>query len=318
MTDIFKLAAVAALAFTLVLSCKKDEAAPADIPSEQPVDPATVPTTVAEPDSYVVAITDFTTTRGTLKIGGKLYMPKALVGKKPAIVMCHGLFGNYVQMEPYARAAAAMGIASVCFDFCGGPAGKSLSDGDVARDNSVLTEVEDVMAVYNAISIRDDIDPSRIVVMGMSQGGLVSALFAAKYPEKVKALGLLFPAFNLPDCVRFAVDTFFCEDPTKVPEGGVGIAVGKSNFTFSKKYVVDAYGLEPYKLIGNYTGNVEILHGTADFIVPVKFSEDAVTIYKDVHLDDLDGQGHLFNKEGVEQAIGILQKWFPKVLPTVQ
>lgn len=314
MTYYFKLAAVAALSCLLVLSCKKDEATPADVPSEQPVDPATVPTSVAEPDTYPVCRTDFSTHKGSLKIGGIIYAPKDLVGKKPAIIMCHGLFGRYLQMDPYANAAASMGIVSVCFDFCGGPAGESLSDGSVDKDNSVLTEVEDVMAVYNALSSMDDIDPSRIMVMGMSQGGLVSALFAAQNPSLVKALGLLFPAFNLPDCVRFAVDTFYCGDPGNVPEGGVGIDFGSANFTFSKKYVVDAYGLEPFKLIGEYPGNVSIIHGTADFIVPIKYSEDAVKIYKDSKLDVLEGQGHLFNKDGVDKAIVILQKWFPTVL----
>lgn len=294
----FRILAAVLLAGTLVFSCKKD-----------------VPVTkVAAPDTYDVSIVEFSTTRGSFHIGGKLYMPRGLEGRKPAVIMCHGLFGSFINMEPYAKAAAKMGIVAVCFDFCGGPPGQSLSDGDIAKDNSVLTELEDVTAAYDALASRPDVDPSRIVVMGESQGGLVSALFAAKYPSRVKALGLFYPAFNLPDYVRTAVDTFFGGDPDKVPEEGLGIKLGDNNFTFSRKYVLDAYDIEPYKVIGNYTGTVSILHGDKDIVVPIEYTYEALKIYKDANLDIIPGQGHIFDQSGIGQATTILQNWFPKVL----
>lgn len=232
-----KWAVTALLAGALAFSCQKN-------------------TPVAAPDTYEVAVMDFSTTRGTFHIGGKRYIPYGLEGRKPAVILCHGLFASYIKMEPYAKAAARMGIMAVCFDFCGGPAGESLSDGDIAKDNSVLTEIEDVKAVYDAISSRADVDPSRILVIGASQGGLVSALFAAQYPSQVKALGLFFPAFNLPEYVRTAVDGLFDGDVNNVPEDGVGINLGTVNYTFSKKYVQDAYDIQPYEVIGNYKGPV--------------------------------------------------------------
>lgn len=290
-------AAAAVLACTLAFSCTKDNT-----------------TSVAEPDTYQLSVTDFSTTRGSFHIGGKLYMPQGLEGRKPAIILCHGLFGSHLKVEPYAKAAARMGIVAVCFDFVGGPAGSSLSDGDIAKDNSVLTELEDVTAVYDAMASRADVDPSRIVVMGASQGGLVSALFAAKYPSRVKALGLFFPAFNLPEYVRTAVDTFFDGDPHNVPEDGLGVNLSLVKYTFSQKYVIDAYDIDAYAVIGNYKGTVNIIHGDEDIIVPMEYTQKAMNIYQDVHLDVIHGQGHDFDDDGIKQATAILQKWFPKVL----
>ena len=292
-----KWAVLSLLAATLTFSCKKDN-----------------PTPVAAPDTYEVSVVDFSTTKGTSRIGGKLYMPYGLEGRKPAVILCHGLFASYVKMEPYAKAAAKMGIMAVCFDFCGGSPGESLSDGDIAKDNSVLTEVEDVTAVYDAIASRADVDPSRIVVMGASQGGLVSALFAAKYPSRVKALGLFFPAFNIPEYVRTAVNTLFDGDLDNIPEEGVGLNLGVVKYTFSKRYVRDAYDIQPYEVIDNYKGPVHIIHGDEDLIVPIEYTHEAMKTYQNVRLDVIKDQGHNFDDRGIREATAVLQKWFPTVL----
>ena len=296
------MAAAGLLACALTLSCKKD----------------TPTTKVADPGTYQAAELDFSTTRGTFHIGGKLFMPYGLEGRKPAVILNHGLFASHVKMEPYAKAAAQMGIIAVCCDFVGGPAGESLSDGDIEKDNSVLTEIEDVKAIYDAIAARADVDPSRIVVIGASQGGLVSALFAAQYPSLVKALGLFFPAFNLPEYVRIGVDDVF-GGMDNVPEEGVGIKtfrldLGDVNYTFSKRYIKDAYGIKPEELIGNYKGPVQIIHGDEDIVVPIEYTHEAMKIYQNAHLDIIPGQGHTFDQTGISKATVILQNWFPKVL----
>ena len=141
------------------------------VPEPDPDDPGT-PELPKPP--YDVEQTDFATYRDGLKIGGYVYTPRDLPGKKPAVILCTGLDGTWADTEPYAKAATTMGLVSCCFDFCGGPAGASLSDGDKAN-NSVLTEIEDLGAVYNAIAERADVDPGKIFLMGGSQGGLVSA-----------------------------------------------------------------------------------------------------------------------------------------------
>ena len=278
----------AILLCVLAFSCKKDEQEP------------------PKPVTYEVEVTDFSTMRGSLKIGGKLYMPKGLEGKKPAVIRCHGLTGSYKDTEVYAKAAAKTGVVACCFDFCGGHEGSSLSDGDRVHD-SVLTEVEDLSAVYDAMANRPDIDPSRIMVMGGSQGGLVAALYAAENPSKPLALGLLFPAFNIPSLVRTFTFLYGGLD-------NIGDTVTLMGFTVWRQYAVDAYNIFPYKVIGAYEGPVIIIHGTKDILVPLSNSEDAVKEYKDATLIVLEDQPHGFDKEGQDKAIEYLLGFIDEVL----
>ena len=280
------------LSFGLLLSCSKE-----DQPQQA----------LEEPVIYAVSVSDFSTTRGDLKIGGKLYMPKGLEGKKPAVICCHGLTGSYRDTEIYAQAAATKGVVACSFDFCGGHEGKSLSDGDRAHD-SILTEVEDLAAVYAEIAARPDIDPSKIMVMGGSQGGLVAALYAARNPAGVKALGLLFPAFNIPDLVRFFT-IFEFGGLKKIPE-----SVTVFGFTVWQQYVFDAYKLYPYSDIGIYTGPVLIVQGDKDELVPLFYANRAHELYNDSTLYVLEGQGHGFDADGKAQAIEYLNSFIDDVL----
>jgi len=284
-----RLISVLALGLVLFGGCRKpavpEEPEPVEVIPEEPAEPVDPPKP-KEPVVYEVVETDFSAVRDTLHIGGKLFFPKGLEGRKPVVICCHGLSGDISDTVPYGQAAATMGFVACCFDFCGGPRGYSLSDGERA-DNTLLTEVADLAAVYEELSLRADIDSTRMVVMGGSQGGLVAALYAAEHPGKPKALGLLFPAFNIPDLVRLY---------TILMHGG-------------RKYAVEAYGLYPLKMIGAYEGPVLILHGDKDELVPLYYSQEALKEYKDAELIVLEGQKHGFDLNGRQLAIGYLKEF---------
>ena len=273
------------------------------VPEPEPDDPGT-PELPKPP--YDVEQTDFATYRDGLKIGGYIYTPRDLPGKKPAVILCTGLDGTWADTEPYAKAATTMGLVSCCFDFCGGPAGASLSDGDKAN-NSVLTEIEDLGAVFSAIASREDVDPGKIFLMGGSQGGLVTALYAADHPADVLALGLMFPAFNLPDLVRQYL----------APFGGPAIVTSPITYgghTFYPKYLSDIYDLYPFDVIGNYEGPVIIMHGDQDTLVPLSTSEDALSKYKDATLCIIRNQGHGFDEDGTALAIERMEEFLKEQL----
>ncbi len=264
--------------------------------------------TPQEPITYEVKVEEFNTTREGLHIGGKIYLPEGRKGQGPAAIFCHGLFGSRKEQEVYARCAARVGIIAVAFDFCGGPAKGSLSDGTPA-DNSVLTEIEDLKAVYMAITARPDVDPSRIIVSGNSQGGLVASLFAVRNPGRVMALNLLYPAFNLPDMVRTALDVLYDGDIDKMPE-----SLGVGNYSFSQKYVRDAMDLYPFEEIRKFAGPVEILQGDLDPFVTPETSEKAAAIFPNANLIVLKDQGHPFDLKGRKEASEYLETWFREII----
>ena len=49
-----------------------------------------------------------------------------------------------------------------------------------------------------------------------------------------------------------------------------------------------------YDVIGNYKGDVLILHGDRDGIVPLRYSERAVDVYENAELVVMEGQNHGF------------------------
>lgn len=286
---------------TILVGCEKSQ-----VYSSSPKDPQTpeTPEPPKEPEiTYTVVRSAFSTTRDDLKVGGYVYTPEELDGKKPAMIFCTGLDATYEATEPYAIEMTKRGFVSCCFDFCGGPdeESTSLSDGSKA-DNTISTELLDLEAVLNAVSAREDVDPDNIILLGGSQGGLVAALYAAQNPSAFKALGLLFPAFNLPDLIREGVhDKIGDVDVSTIPD--FLFPITSQGHKFYKKYIVDIVTIYPFDVIGAYKGPVLLIHGALDPLVPVYVSERAVETYDDVTYHVIADQGHGFDAEGTAQAI---------------
>ena len=51
----------------------------------------------------------------------------------------------------------------------------------------------------------------------------------------------------------------------------------------------------PFDIIGNYKGNVLIVHGTDDKVVPVDYSKRAQQTYQHAELKIIEKAGHGFN-----------------------
>ena len=253
--------------------------------------------------------------RDNLLIGGYVYTMEGFEGKRPAIIFCTGLDASYAATEPYAIAAADLGYISCCFDFCGGLDNNMTSlSGGKKPDKSVLTVLLDLDAVYKVISAREDVDPDNVIVMGGSQGGLVAALYAARHPSDVRALGLLFPAFNLPDLVRNGVrDKIGDVNLNLIPD--VFFPQEFEGHKFYKKYLVDAMTLYPFEEIDAFKGPVLIIHGDTDTIVPYSVSEQAAEIYDTAQYYLIPGQGHGFDAAGTAKAIEYLEDFLSDLIP---
>lgn len=220
-------------------------------------------------------------------IYGELAIPEA-EGPLPLVILCHGFGGNLQGNQDYADYFLSQGLATFNFDFCGGGFG-SRSD-DTMLEMSVLTEARDLNAILDHFS--EDARFSKIFLWGSSQGGFVSAYTAAQRPQDVDAVVLEFPAFVLQDDARARA----AEDGS-FPETSKLMTV-----TIGRIYSEDAVSFDIYDVIGAYTGDVLILHGDRDSIVPLKYSQRALDVYASAELIVMPGQNHGFMGAARQEA----------------
>ena len=215
------------------------------------------------------------------RIYGTLYRYET-DGRQPVLVLCHGYGGDGRWEGGFARYFAENGFAAYAFDFIGGGNG-SRSEGSPS-EMSVLTEERDLYAVIDGIREQPFADPARICLWGESQGGFVASLAAAGRPEQIAALIALFPAYVLQDDSRKRAP-----DPAAIPErmDVMGMELGAV-------YHRDALSFDVYDRLPLYPGPVLLMHGTADTLVPIAYSERAAKTFPCARLVPFPGAGHGF------------------------
>lgn len=224
------------------------------------------------------------------RIYGVAYIPDTEKTKVPLVICAHGLGGSYHTNMAYAEQLASHGIAAYCFDFRGG--GGTMSDGDTT-EMSVMTEVSDLEAILKAAAGWDFVDTDKMVLLGTSQGGITSAIAAARHTDEVSGLVLLYPAFLVSDAIHEQFDSL--ED---VPD------TYRFNWiTAGRPYAEDMWDYDVYEEIGNYTEKVLLMHGSADSIVPISYSERAAEVYENVDYYVIDGAGHGFSGGAFDEAV---------------
>lgn len=236
--------------------------------------------------SYTVS--EVPSSRGELKIYGKLYVPKDIEDKMPAVILSHSANLNADAMNLYATGFAERGFLAYAFDFCGA-CSKSRSDGNT-DDMTLFTEIEDLKAVLSAVCAMDNVDTENIYLFGSSQGGLVTALTAEECEETVKGEILLYPAFNIPELVS-----------QSSMWGGLADLFGGG---YSQAFSDTLKDYDVYEHIGNFSKSVLIIHGSSDFIVKTSYSERAAALYENCTLKIIEGANHGFNSENISSFFG--------------
>ena len=220
-----------------------------------------------------------------LRVGdiyGMLYRPTGLKRRLPTVILSHGYAGNTANCTPYAERFAAHGFACYVFDFHGGgPASRSPGQ---MTEMSVLTEAADLDAVLSRVRELHCVDASRMFLWGESQGGFVSAYVAGRRPEAVRGLILFYPAFVLQDAIRAQYP-----NPADIPE----TAFVMDNW-IGAVYARDALSFDIYEVMRGYRGDVLIVHGDADALVPLSYSERARDVYASAELRVIPGAPHGF------------------------
>ena len=218
-----------------------------------------------------------------MNIYGSLYLPDR-DDSAPAIILSHSAGLNADSMVSYAERFASMGFVSAIFDFCGGSP-SSRSDLE-PEDMTIFTEEADLAAVYDVVSGLEMVDESSIFLFGSSQGGLVSSIFASQNPALVRGMILFYPAFNIPEMIT---SMYAGQEIPDIIDSGFVVA--------GHDYIETMIDFDIYSLIAEYPNPVQIVAGSADFIVPTSYQERAAATFPDAQLGIIEGATHGFNSE---------------------
>lgn len=243
---------------------------------------------------------EFYTRNGEKQIYGVLYRPQGANEKYPAVIFSHGFDGNYQVGAQYADALAAKGYVVYCFDFCGGST-YSRSDGS-PLEMSIFTEQSDLEAVLHTMQQQPFVDEQNIFLMGTSQGGAVSAITAAANPDAIRGAVLLYPAFNL---VENTQERF--QSAENIPDTYFQLWM-----TVGRAYAEPLMDYDIYSAAAAYPKDVLLLHGDADTIVPLSYSQKALDYYTSARLEVLPGAGHGFYGQDAEQAVAWMLEYLNK------
>ncbi|MCI9553176.1 MAG: alpha/beta hydrolase [Acutalibacter sp.] len=248
--------------------------------------------------------TKFSCQRNGLIIQGTEYRPKG--SGLPIAIVSHGFMANQATVKHYAQFLAKMGYAAFCFDFCGGCAVLGKSQGKTTK-MSVQTEVCDLLAVIEYTRTASYTGAARVLLMGCSQGGLVSALTAAKLKKQVESLVLFYPAFCIPDDARKGKMMWARFDPKNIPD-----TLRCGPMKLGRCYVADVIQMDPFAEIKGYEGDVLIVHGSSDKIVNIRYAQQAAQAYKAEPINRktvfhvIEGAGHGFSKRHDRAAMEYL------------
>lgn len=243
-----------------------------------------------EAHTFTVSALDFM--RDSLTVSGWVWRPGDVDGIVPVIVMSHGYGGTYADCEAYATELVVRGYACYAFDFCGGSE-SSESDGSL-EDMSIFTEELDLKAVVDSMLLQDFVDTDELILFGIGQGGLVSAMVAADEADLFTGLVLLSPAFNIPSTASELISLL---------DGDLPEYYDYLGYRFYLAYYSELGSYDPYDEIGSFTGDVLIFHGDEDEVVDISWSEAAVECYTSAELYSLSGQGHNYDSSTVSEVI---------------
>lgn len=233
-------------------------------------------------DSVVNVPQELWIKNGERNIYGLLSHSKDFQKKHPIAIIAHGFNGTHHFGRNYFEMLNGLGYSCYTFDF---PCGSLNSRSDRNTMNmSILDEQSDLEAIVRYFKTQSWVDTSRIVLIGESQGGLVSALTAASLKDEISELVLVFPAFCIPDNWR-----------THYPKiENIPDTTHLWNVPMGRRFFAEIHDMNVFDRIGNFPNPVLVIQGDADRIVSLEDSRRAVKLYRKARLHVIPKAGHGF------------------------
>lgn len=192
---------------------------------------------------------------------------------------------------------AARGYAAIAADY------ERRIDGEYQRTLFAWRSPANATAIVDVVDRYPFVDPSRIAVLGFSQGGVFSLLIAAYAPERIRAVVSYYPVTDFP---RW----FALEDASPGRRFGFVFvrwyfrresgAISEAQF---EEYLV---GASPYYVADRIRAPVLLVHGADDTTAPVdesiRMAVRLAALGEPVDLLVVPDAVHIFNFRQQEQA----------------
>ena len=235
--------------------------------------------------------------RGDRHIKGILMTPEHTTEKQPVVIISHGFNGTHHVGHAYQRTLLDMGCQVLAFDYpC--VSLKSSSDNNT-MNMSIKDQIADLRTVMKYAKKLPHADAKRIILIGESQGGFVSALTTAEVGKEVSALVLVFPALCIPNdwnkrypSLEAIPDTTYL---WRVPIG--------------KRFFKELRHINAFDKMKNYKKPVLIIQGDKDRVVSIEDAQRATLLYPHAQLHIIKGAGHGFKAKEQEEAQRVLKKF---------
>ncbi len=182
----------------------------------------------------------------------------------PVIVICHGFVGNRIGADRLfvktARALSKQGYMVLRFDY----AGCGESEGDYGAEG-FGSMIEQTRLALDYVYDIDGIDPERITLLGHSLGGAVSILTAGKDKRVSNLVLWASVAHPLSDILAITGEQVYEQAQSR----GYGDYLG---YRLSAAFFESLTSHHPLREINAFQGNVLLVHGTSDEVIPVDYS----------------------------------------------
>lgn len=221
--------------------------------------------------------------------------------KVPCVIMCHGTgsskdeAGN--QYLDLADLLAERGIASIRFDFAG--CGESADSG---INQTFMAEVADTQKAYDYVCGRPEIDTDRIGIIGYSQGGRVMAVFLDTHYDKIKAaVSWSGACHNGEGAFASWFDMFYSQ---AVENGFAAIPLGwRNDLIVPLAWFEEIKATKPMDALKKYTGELLVMAGDADVLVPMPHCEEIAATNEKAELIIYHDADHNFNVMTEDKSI---------------